>query len=145
MKQIEDLPVLVSPSFLCVFAFLPSFLLVYFHPYSACDSSVGIALATGWTIGVLGSDSRPGLGNFLFTTASRAALEPTQTPIQWVPGALSLGIKRQGREADRSPPPCAEVKECVELYLHSPNTPSWRGTQLKKAQENLYLCLILHT
>jgi hypothetical protein len=27
--------------------------------------------------------------------------------------------------------PTAEVKECVELYLHSPNTPSWRGAQLK--------------
>jgi hypothetical protein len=25
----------------------------------------------------------------------------------------------------------AEVKEWVELYLHSPNTPSWRGAQLK--------------
>jgi hypothetical protein len=30
-----------------------------------------------------------------------------------------------------SPPSSAEVKECVELYLHSPNTPSWRGAQLK--------------
>jgi len=29
--------------------------------------------------------------------------------------------------------PSAEVKECVELYLHSPNTPSWRGAQLKKS------------
>jgi hypothetical protein len=28
-------------------------------------------------------------------------------------------------------PSNAEVKECVELYLHSPNTPSWRGAQLK--------------
>jgi hypothetical protein len=35
-------------------------------------------------------------------------------------GALSLGVKRPGREADRSPPSSAEVKECVELYLHSP-------------------------
>jgi len=26
-------------------------------------------------------------------------------------------------------PPSAEVKEWVELYLHSPNTPSWRGVQ----------------
>jgi hypothetical protein len=43
-----------------------------------------------------------------------------------------VGIKRPGREADRSPPSSAEVKECVELYLHSPNTPSWRGAQLKK-------------
>jgi hypothetical protein len=32
----------------------------------------------------------------------------------------------------RWPPPySAEVKEWVELYLHSPNTPSWRGAQLK--------------
>jgi hypothetical protein len=52
------------------------------------DSSVGIALGYGWTIGVLGFDSRRGLGIFLFTTASRTALGPTQPPIQWEPGAL---------------------------------------------------------
>jgi hypothetical protein len=33
-----------------------------------------------------------------------------QSPIQWVPGALSLGVKRPGREADQSPPSSAEVK-----------------------------------
>jgi hypothetical protein len=38
--------------------------------------------ATGWTIGVLGFDSWRGLGIFLFTTASRTALGPTQPPIQ---------------------------------------------------------------
>jgi hypothetical protein len=27
----------------------------------------------------------------------------------------------------------AEVKECVELYLHSPNTPAWRGAQLRSS------------
>jgi hypothetical protein len=27
------------------------------------------------------------------------------------------------------PPSSAEVTEWVELYLHSPNTPSWRGFQ----------------
>jgi hypothetical protein len=54
-----------------------------------------------------------------------------QFPIQWVPGALSLGVKRPGREADHSAPSSAEVKEYVELYLHSPNTPSWRDAQLK--------------
>jgi hypothetical protein len=70
------------------------------------------------------------MGIFLFTTASRTALGPTQSPIQWVPGALSLGAKRLGREADHSPPSSAEVKECVELYFHSPNTPSSRGAQL---------------
>jgi hypothetical protein len=53
-----------------------------------------------WTIGVVGFDSRRGLGIFLFITASRTALGPTQPPIQWVPGALSLGVKRRGRETD---------------------------------------------
>jgi hypothetical protein len=56
---------------------------------------------------------------------------PTQHPTQWAPGAISLGVKRPGREVDHSPPSSAEVKECVELYLHSPNTPSWRGAYLK--------------
>jgi hypothetical protein len=56
--------------------------------------------------------SIPGGGwEFFFTTASRTALGPTQPSIQWVPGALSLGIKRPGREADHSPPSSAEVNE----------------------------------
>jgi hypothetical protein len=42
------------------------------------------------------------LGIFLFTTTSILALGPIQPPIQWVPGALSLGIKRPGREADHT-------------------------------------------
>jgi len=51
------------------------------------------------------------LGIFLFTTASRTALEHTQSPIQWVPGALSLRVKRPGRKADHLPPSNAEVNE----------------------------------
>jgi hypothetical protein len=65
------------------------------------------------------------------TTASRTALGPTQPSIQWVTGALPLGTKRPGREADHSPPSSAEVKAGVELYLHSPNKPSCRGAHLK--------------
>jgi hypothetical protein len=42
------------------------------------DSSVGVALGYGCMIGVLGFDSQRGLGIFLFTTASRTALGPTQ-------------------------------------------------------------------
>jgi hypothetical protein len=45
-------------------------------------------------------------------------------------------VKRLGREADHSPPSSAEVRECVELYLHSPNMPSWRGALLKKHRDN---------
>jgi hypothetical protein len=84
------------------------------------DSSVGIAL--GYGLDDRGSRARflVGAGNFLFTTASRTALGPAQPPIQWVIGNLSLGVKRLGREADHSPPSSVEVKECMELYLHSP-------------------------
>jgi hypothetical protein len=91
-------------------------------------SSVGIALGYGLDDRcVLGFDSRRGLGIFHFSTASRTALGPAQPSIQWVVETLSLGVKRPGREADPSPPSSAKDKECVELYLHSPNTPSWRG------------------
>jgi hypothetical protein len=54
--------------------------------------------------------SRQGLGIFPFTTASRPALGPTQLPIQWVPGTLSLGVKLSGRETEHSPPYSDEVK-----------------------------------
>jgi hypothetical protein len=77
--------------------------------------------AMGLTIGVIGFDSRRWLGIFLFTTASRTALGLTQPPIQWVPGALSPGVKWPGREADRSPPSSAEVKNAWSY------TSSWRG------------------
>jgi len=72
-------------------------------------------------------ESRRGQGIFFFDHVSRPALGPTQPPTQWVPGVLSLRVKRPGCEADHLPPSSAEVKECVELYLHSPNTSSWRG------------------
>jgi hypothetical protein len=108
----------------------------FHHPPVAIesrDSSVGMTL--GYGLDDRGSRVRftrgGGLGVFPFTTASRTALGLTQPPIQWVPGALSLGVKRPGREADRSPQSSAEVKEWLELYLHSPNTPSWCGAQLK--------------
>jgi hypothetical protein len=64
-----------------------------------------------------------GAGNFSVHHRVQNGSGPTQPPIQWVPGALSLGVKRPGREADHSPPSSAEVKEWVELYLHSTNMP----------------------
>jgi hypothetical protein len=60
------------------------------------------------------------------------ALGPTQPPTQKVLGAPSLGVKRLDCEAEHLPPSSTEVKEWVELYLHSPNTPSLGGAQLKK-------------
>jgi hypothetical protein len=88
-----------------------------------------------------GFESRQGLGIFLFTTASRPALEPTQPPIQLIQGALSLVVKRPGREAHHSPPSSAEVKECVELNLHSLTRLHGVVLSLRNAQGQLYLYL----
>jgi hypothetical protein len=84
-------------------------------------SSVGIA--TGY-----GLDCRWGLGTFRHSVQTGSGAHPTSYPMGT--GAISLGIKRPGREADHSPPSSAEVKEWVDLYLHSPNTSSWRGAEL---------------
>jgi hypothetical protein len=68
-----------------------------------------------------GRSSSPGrVKNFLFSTSSRPALGSTQPPIQWVPGALSLGVKRPGREANHSLPTSAEVKK---MWIYTPTPP----------------------
>jgi hypothetical protein len=66
-------------------------------------------LRAGRPRGQTSSPSR--VKNFLLSTSSRPVLGPTQPPIQWVLGALSSGVKRQGREADHSPPVSAEAKK----------------------------------
>jgi hypothetical protein len=60
-------------------------------------SSVVQGCVTGWMIGGSSPVSRPTLG-------------ATQPPIQWVPGALYLGVKRSRREAAHLPPSTTEVK-----------------------------------
>jgi len=49
-------------------------------------------------------------GIILFTTASRPSTGPTQSHIQWAPGALFPGVEQLEREADHSPPSTVEVK-----------------------------------
>jgi hypothetical protein len=56
-----------------------------------------------------------------------------QPPIKQVlggGGVLSLRVMRPGSEAAHSPPSSAEVKVCIELYLHFSNTSSRRCAQL---------------
>jgi hypothetical protein len=65
---------------------------------------------------------------FLLVPASRPALGPTQSPVQWVLGVLFPGVKQaqSGHDAaDHSPPFSAEVKNEWELYLIFPHAPPW--------------------
>jgi len=73
-----------------------------------------------------GFGSRQWLGVLLFATASRLALRPIQTPTQWIPGALSPGVKWLQREADHVPPSRAGIKNRGAL-LPLPHTSSWRS------------------
>jgi hypothetical protein len=76
------------------------------------DSVVGIA--TGYGLDDRGVGVQVPVGSRIFSTSSRPALGPTQSPIQWVPG-----VKQQRREADHSPPASAEVKK-MWIYISTP-------------------------
>jgi hypothetical protein len=80
------------------------------------NSSVGIATQYGLDDRMIGVRFPEGAGNF--------SLRHRVQTGSGLPGALSLGVKWAWREAHHSPPSSAEVKECVELYLHSPYTSS---------------------
>jgi hypothetical protein len=106
------------------------------------DSSVGIVL--GYGLDYWGSRVRlpAGLGIFLFTTASRTVLGPTQPSIQWVPGAFYLGVKRPGREADHSLHLVPRSRMCGAI----PSLPQYvlMSWCLVKAQGQLHLHLHLY-
>jgi len=79
-----------------------------------------------------------------FTTAFRAALGPIQPPIRWVPGALSLGLKRLGPEADHHHHLVPSSKN-EWRYTSTPSI-SPHGVVLslkKKARRQLYLYVLV--
>jgi len=47
-------------------------------------------------LGDTGFESRRRHEIYLFSKTTRPPLGPTQPPIQWLPGALSLGVKQLG-------------------------------------------------
>jgi hypothetical protein len=122
---------------------------VLLFPIVSRGSAVGIATAY-WL------DDRGGLcssQNFLFTISSR----PTQPPIQWVPGALSPGVKRQRREADHWPPairdaplrwleasipcPCNSFQHVITTY-QSYETNQWHVSLVWRNSTKCPLCYL---
>jgi len=70
---------------------------------------------------VSGSNSTTGEN---FPHLSRQALGPKQPLVQWYWVSFP-GVKQSKNGTDHPPPPKAEVKERVELYLYSSAVPSW--------------------
>jgi len=92
----------------CVYIYIYTHWGMDIYPSPSTPSWCGAQL-TG-CLDYLGFESRQGLGIFLFATASRPALWTTQAPTQWILWVISLGVKRQGREAYHSLPSSSEVK-----------------------------------
>jgi hypothetical protein len=106
------------------------------------DSSVGIAL--GYGLDDRGSKVRFPAGARNFSLHHRvqngSGAHPPSYPMNT--RALFLRLKRPGREADHSPPPSAEVKEWVELYLHYPNKPPWRRVLCAVRRTEMCTCKV---
>jgi hypothetical protein len=85
--------------------------------YREPGSAVGIA--TGYGLDDRGVGVRVPVGSRIFSKSSRPTLGSMQPPIQWVPRALSPGLKRPEREADHSTPASAEVKK-MWIYTSTP-------------------------
>jgi hypothetical protein len=76
--------------------------------YGSRGSSASIV--TRLRAGQWGFDSWQGQRSFLFATASRPILGPTQPPMQWISGPVSPGIKRSGRGAEHLSPCSADIE-----------------------------------
>jgi hypothetical protein len=80
-----------------------------------------VAIVAGYGLDDRGVEVRVSVTakTILLSMSSRPVLEPTQTPVQWVVGALSEGVKRPGRKVEHSPPINAEVKY---MWLYTSTT-----------------------
>jgi hypothetical protein len=95
------------------------YIFIYMEP-RWCQYSVW--LRSGWP----GFDPRQGQRIFPLTSASRPALGPTQPPIQWLPGALSPGVKRgRGVMLTTHPLLVSSLINSRSYTSSHPNEPLW--------------------
>jgi hypothetical protein len=96
----------------------------FFFATSALPAITSLLACGGCQQQSLFLQSQQGLGIFLFTTASRPTLRPTQRLIPW--GQRGRGVKLT-THLNLVPGP---------RMLHSPNMPPWRGAELKNHRNN---------
>jgi hypothetical protein len=77
-----------------------------------------------WLIEKPGFDSQGRQKIIQYSKASKPLFGPTQIPVQWVLGALSLRVKWMEHEADHSPSSSVEIKNGGSIPPF-PHTSSW--------------------
>jgi hypothetical protein len=105
---------------MCTF-FSPPHIQVHKHVHNPRKRSQGslVSIVTRLQAGWLGLNSQQGKGRdyFLFTHTHKPALKTIQSPVQWVPGALSLGVKWPWAEAlPPLPNILGDFKWCYQLH-----------------------------
>jgi hypothetical protein len=87
----------------------------------------GVGIATGYGLDEGGIRVRVPVGSRIFSSPRRPDRLRGQPNLlsNGYRGLFPPGVKRQGREADHSPPRSAEVKK-MWINTPTPHTPSWR-------------------
>jgi hypothetical protein len=84
---------------------------------------------------------------YIFTTAPRPSLGPTQPPTKWVAGDLSSGVMWPGHEADHSPPSSAPFPIHLHGMVFNKHRINFMAWYLVKHRDNftftLYPILVL--
>jgi hypothetical protein len=90
-----------------------------YYRWLSRDSAFGIA--TGYGLDARGVGVRVSGGEIVFPLSHvvQTCSEAHRPPIQWLPGALSSGVERPGREADNSPATSAEFQK-MWIYTATP-------------------------
>jgi hypothetical protein len=93
------------------------------------DTIFGCSVVRRLRTGRPGFDPRQRQRILPLTSASRPALRPTQPPVQWVPGALSPGLKRgRGVMLTTHPLPVPWLRKSRSYTSCHPNAPLWSVT-----------------
>jgi hypothetical protein len=114
---------------------------IYFiDKYNTSGSQDSIIYGLGYRLDDLQFRSQYRQVILFFSKTSRQTLKPSQPPIQWVMGPLSLGEKRPGHETDHSLSSCVKVKNEWSCASTLPCVLSWHVQRLQVYIQHFVFC-----
>jgi hypothetical protein len=108
-------------------------------PFAFLPLGVVVGIATSYGLDDRGSEleSRGGVKNFLSPRPPDWFWGPPNFLSNGYWGFFPLGVKRQGCEADHSPPTSIEAKK-MWIYTSTPHTPLLRSAYLVKHRDTFF-------